>query len=240
MKLYHITRDIDKIDTFEPRVPKYANKHEMKVKRICLSSTLEGAISATIYHWFYRDLIISSQGEVLYKSKQKLKFMPFTEALVYEFNTNNIEKGNILYPFELVNYNVYDVDVTKEHWIINQSITPINSKLIRLKDCNYFTTFRWVFDRLHEFHNVSDLEFSKINDINHYIRRIDNYYNNERLSNDAENTYIELIRQIEARDKKNIITSLFLEKMRFMEDNSLIKKGISKIIEERYFACCED
>ena len=51
MKLYHVSRNISKINKFNPKVPKYCNKIENKEKRICVSPSIEGCISATSQLW---------------------------------------------------------------------------------------------------------------------------------------------------------------------------------------------
>lgn len=88
LKLYHVSRNIDKKDYFEPRIPKYSSKNESKPKRICLSSSIEGAISATFYQWFTgKNAINDNGGTVSLKNEQKLMFMPYSEALAYEFDS---------------------------------------------------------------------------------------------------------------------------------------------------------
>lgn len=87
LKLYHVSRNIDKRDYFEPRIPKYSSRNESKQKRICLSSSIEGAISATFYQLFtIKNTINDNGGEVSLRNEQKLMFMPYSEALVYEFD----------------------------------------------------------------------------------------------------------------------------------------------------------
>lgn len=97
MKLYHVSRNIDKKDYFEPRIPKYSSRNESKQKRICLSSSIEGAISAIFYQWFTGKNAINDNGAaVSLKDEQKLMFMPYSEALVYEFDSRNIKGKNII------------------------------------------------------------------------------------------------------------------------------------------------
>ena len=236
MKLYHVSRNINKKDYFEPRIPRYSSKNESKQKRICVSTSIEGAISATFYQWFTgKNTINDNGGAVSLKNEQKLKFMPHSEALVYEFDSNDIRRENIIEPYMLKNYKVYDAEVTNEYWIINETIKPIRSYLIGLVECSYSKNFKLVNDWLHEFHYISNLDFNEIGSIEAYLNQIDNYYNYDKLNKERDKIYFELITQILVRESDNIVTRLFLKKLKLMDENNMTSDKVSHKLEKEYF-----
>lgn len=236
LKLYHLSRNIIKQDYFEPKIPKYSSKNESKEKRICLSSSIEGAISSTFYQWFVvKNNINDNGGTISLNNEQQLKFMPYSEALVYEFDTRNMKAENIIEPHMLKNYNVYDAEVTNEYWIINETITPIRSYLIKLIQCNYLRNFKLLNDWLHEIHYISNLEFNKIVCIDSYLSQIDKYYSYKKLNQEKDKIYFELITQILVRESDNSVTRLFLKKLKLMDENNMVSEKVSSKLEKEYF-----
>lgn len=133
LKLYHVSRNINKKDYFEPRIPRYSSKNESKQKRICVSTSIEGAISATFYQWF--------TGK----------------------NTTNDNGGAVS------------------------------------------------------------------------LNQIDNYYNYDKLNKERDKIYFELITQILVRESDNIVTRLFLEKLKLMDENNMVSDKVSHKLEKEYF-----
>ena len=113
------------VGEFIPQVPCVRARHEDdKVKRICLSSSISGCISAV--PWGGIDF------ENKFLNMSKIISYPIK---VYEFDTEDILEGNLIEPNELYeNDLVRDALINEEHWVINQSLTPRRSYYIVVKD----------------------------------------------------------------------------------------------------------
>lgn len=102
MKYYHISNGEEIINKFIPRVPEDRNIYEDdKIKRICVSTSLDGCLSAV--PWQY---------DIEYYADEEL---PIT---VYEFE---IDEKDIINSEYLYNNNlVADANITKECWVTKE------------------------------------------------------------------------------------------------------------------------
>lgn len=130
MILYHVCfAEYSEGDLFVPRVPGIrAFNENANLKRICLSRTISGAISAV--PWGGKDfedmMIDTSKGYRSYPIK------------VYEFDTKDIEPCNIIAPKELYQSDsVRDAIINEEYWVINQTLKPKKSYFISVDSCDY-------------------------------------------------------------------------------------------------------
>lgn len=218
MKLYHVSRDISKIDKFIPKVPKYCNELENKEKRICVSSSIEGCISATSQLWLCKK-----------RTDSYLEFSLFSEAIVYEFNSDDISDGNLITPNELKrSKHIFDAELTDEYWIINQDIVPRKTYVIKLINSSYeditenFSKEEMVLNTLKNSKlNFTVTKFKNFNyeiiDIEKYKKEIENtyypfiekYYNEKKI--DGLKRIKECLEtEILCRDNcKNEITEIF-------------------------------
>lgn len=99
----------EEIKEFEPRIPKSILKGEdEETKRICLSNSLDGCLTSAPWGGVnFEDLSTN------------------TIFRVYEFDSNDVEEGNLIYPDELYRKDlVIDAEITGEHWVINQTLKP--------------------------------------------------------------------------------------------------------------------
>lgn len=105
------------IKEFVPCIPKsilYGEDEE--TKRICLSNSLDGCLTSAPWGGVqFEDLSIN------------------TIFRVYEFDTNDIQEGNLIYPEELYRKDlVVDAEITGEHWVVNQSLKPTKVYYIKI------------------------------------------------------------------------------------------------------------
>ncbi|MCK9470681.1 MAG: hypothetical protein M0Q88_02880 [Bacilli bacterium] len=153
MKLYHATMNLDIIKEFTPRIPenRFAGEEE-HTKRICLSSSIEGCITAAPFGG-------SSLSENIYAGSNSSKLIR-----IYEFDISEIERKHIYTPDYLYKKDlVRDAAITGEYWI-TVPIKPVNSYIIKLTkfDDNYGQD-----DIAYEY--VKLFEDGKIEDITPYI-----------------------------------------------------------------------
>jgi len=144
MKLYYIeqTHSEEPLSVFKPRIPENRMSGEnATTPRICLSSSLEGCLSAT--PWGGHNLPTKGKSEIF---------------RVYEFDTNDILEGNLILPYDLFSQNlVPDALVTEEHWVINQNLSPRNTYEILINDfeleelllCENEELLKNIFNKLH-------------------------------------------------------------------------------------------
>ena len=219
MKLFHISRDVNLIERFTPRIPKYANKIEAKESRICMSDSIEGCISAT-EQWLSK---IINNNTIVYDE--------FTEVMVYEFDTNDILDYNLITPEVLkIDKNVFDADLLKEHWIINQEIIPRQNYLIKLlsADCvlvkRRFTEKELMLNKLfgnedkeeYFVKELSNLKYIKI-ELNEYKKFIYENFDSDIITTNFDfgrdiNSFLKMYinKQLEIRDNKdNEVTKIF-------------------------------
>lgn len=124
MKLYHVSLDVGDIKKeFMPQIPESRMVGEdNKIPRICLSSSVEGCCSATLWGG-------SSFEDLFWEYKQHAPIR------VYEFDINDIKDGNLITPDYLYKTDkVRDAKINNEYWVINQNLKPINTYLINVKD----------------------------------------------------------------------------------------------------------
>lgn len=110
----------EEIKEFEPRIPKSILKDEDEtIERICLSNSLNGCLTSAPWGGInFENLSIN------------------TIFRVYEFDSNDVQEGNLIYPGELYEKDlVIDAEITGEHWVVNQNLKP--TKVYYMKIDNY-------------------------------------------------------------------------------------------------------
>lgn len=122
MKLYHASMDLDIVEEFSPRVPSRDNRlynEDYKTPRICVSSSIQGTLSAA--PWGGGNLI------------ERIHIVDETKLIrIYEFDTNMLEPSDIIGPEYLYKTDsVRDAVITGEHWIL-KPIKPTKTYLIKL------------------------------------------------------------------------------------------------------------
>lgn len=121
--LYHVSLIRHNYNRFTPRIPESRSRKTREndtIKRICLSSNIEGCLTA-----------IPERG-LEYFADQESRGVPFLLYL-YSIDESSIEKSNIINPEKLLEKQyVFDAKVTNEHWIINQDIVFDEPKLLRV------------------------------------------------------------------------------------------------------------
>lgn len=122
MKLYHASIILDYIDEFSPRVPEDRHfSEESLTPRICLSSRIDGCLTAAPWGGSSFD----ERVDIGYNSSRLIR--------IYEFDTDVIGKDNIIGPDYLYQKDlVRDAVINDEYWVVNQSIKPVNSYLIKI------------------------------------------------------------------------------------------------------------
>lgn len=125
--LYHVSLKKHCYNKFTPKIPQSRSRKTGEndtIKRICLSSSIEGCLTA-----------IPERG-LEYFSDQESRGVPFL-LYIYSIDESCIEKSNIIEPKELLEKKyVFDAGITNEHWIINQDIIFENPKLMRVVNLN--------------------------------------------------------------------------------------------------------
>lgn len=127
MKLYNVCLPEDlNVSIFTPRIPDYRARNEDNIiPRICLSSSLSGCVSAVVWGGANFDNMIIDLG-------LETKSYPIK---VYEFNSSDIEDGNLVHPEELYEKDlVRDAIVNQEYWVVNQDLKPKKVYYISIKD----------------------------------------------------------------------------------------------------------
>ena len=218
MTLYHVSRDITEVQQFNPRLPKYANSIEVKEPRICVADSIEGCIAAT--ECWLGNL---HGNTVIYDE--------FSEARVYEFDEGDINANNLLTPKILKNKKyVFDAEITGEHWIINQSIVPSKSYIIRLisaeqnrkdkyytpKEIQMFRNLKLKCNNKYTELKISNLNYDVI-EINDYLIELNKSIDSKIKQGDSEYLYT-LIKwltfQLTIRDNcHNQVTRIIQEKI---------------------------
>lgn len=114
MKLYHVSRNLEHIDKFVPRIPKSSlpMTENRDIKRICLSEHIELCLGAISYNMDY-DLYDEYEG--------------YKKLRVYEFE---IDEADIIKPEEVSKY-VLDATTTREYWYTKGDLIPDKSYLIQ-------------------------------------------------------------------------------------------------------------
>lgn len=123
MVLYHVSKITDKkIEKFVPRIPKERlPKENSTIKRICMSSSLEGCLSAVPWGQDAVDAI-DEYGTMLYR--------------VHLFKIDKNDK-NLITPQQLKeNKYVPDAMTNQEYWYM-QEIVPDEVFIINVRDCTY-------------------------------------------------------------------------------------------------------
>ena len=124
MKLYHVSLDVGNIKKeFVPQIPESRMFGEdSEIPRICLSSSVSGCCSATIWGG-------SSFEDLFWECGQHVPIR------VYEFDTNDIIAENLITPDYLYKTDkVRDAEINNEYWVINQTLKPIRTYLINVID----------------------------------------------------------------------------------------------------------
>lgn len=121
MILYHASLDLEIIEEFAPRVPLEESRHILEdstTKRVCLSSTISGALTAAPW----------GGGSLT----NNIDLIPDNRLIrIYEFDTNDIDTKSIIYPGDLYkNDMVRDAEITGEHWIL-EKIKPKHTYIIK-------------------------------------------------------------------------------------------------------------
>lgn len=127
MKLFHVNREYNVIEKFTPRQPELSlSDDEVKAKRICLSSTVDGCFSS-----IYCGCTELKYSMLFSRDYDDDNFNPLTDEgkhakfHLYIFDTNLITPQNLITPPKLKSDKlVGEALINKEHWVINQSIFP--------------------------------------------------------------------------------------------------------------------
>lgn len=197
MKLYHVTRNINVLDCFSPRIPTYLEANEDTTPRICLSDSIENCLSSIFYHWFTTDYFLSHCGKDWFKET----FHQFSELLIYEFNTDDILIKNLLCATEVFNkFKVFDAIHNCEYCVINQSITPYSVKLVNLESASILLKTAFITNSYYRLHSFKDLHFSEISHLDNYIKKIPKYYFHLSKCGYKQNAISDLNFQILSRD----------------------------------------
>lgn len=151
MKLYHASMRLDYIDKFFPRVPEDRHfSEESLTPRVCLSSRIDGCLSAAPWG----GSSFEERVDIGYNSSRLIR--------IYEFDTDFIKKNNIIEPDYLYQKDlVRDAVINDEYWVVNQSIKPINSYLIKIiyydnNWCDDDVAYEYV--KMHEEGLINDIE----------------------------------------------------------------------------------
>lgn len=121
--LYHVSFEKRNSNNFVPRIPfSCCSQFEENniIKRICLSSSIEGCLTAIpeVGLGYLNDL--KSRG---------VRFLFY----VYSIDESLIDQSNIITPNELLDKKlVFDATYSNEHWVINQEIVFDEPKLMRV------------------------------------------------------------------------------------------------------------
>ena len=126
MKLYNVNLEVGNIiKKFEPKIPLIRlrdGSEDSLVPRICLSSSLNGCLSAV--YWggaSFEDIVIDYGISVPIR--------------VYEFDTDDIENNNLITPEYLYKSDkVRDAMINQEYWVINQTLKPRKTYVIKINN----------------------------------------------------------------------------------------------------------
>ncbi|MGG7131177.1 hypothetical protein [Clostridium perfringens] len=137
MRLYHVSLLKNGLtEVFYPRIPKFKSENENNtIGRICLSDSVENAFKGAC--------LFDDFSECL-SEYYDWSSIPF---VVYVFDTDCVEEGNILTPDYLYKHDfVRDAIHTNEYWIVNQEIKPIDKFFIRIDSYSYVHRFNLDFN----------------------------------------------------------------------------------------------
>ena len=137
--LFHVNRENYLIEKFIPRIPMLSvNEKEPKINRVCVSDTVDGCFSSVFIggnQLQFTQYLNCFDNEGFNEEKDNGKYARF---YIYVFDSNEVEDNNLLdYNCLYENKFVEDCLITREHWILNQEITPIEILQIEVHD---FTT----------------------------------------------------------------------------------------------------
>lgn len=141
----HVSTWIGKDNLFEPRIPEnlymYGQEENDEIDRVCVSSTLEGAL-----------LAIPQGGEELYNWYEDNGM--YFKVYIIDTKKLNIDKEDIYEPEYLVkNDYVLDAEYTGEHWILKPfEVAEEDSFLINVKD--------WIVKRDDKVFELKDLKIT--------------------------------------------------------------------------------
>ena len=224
MKLYHLSNNIEEIEKFKPRIPKFYDKKETCISRISLSTSIGGCIAATLYTWFadnkkFKILNGYSQKEKINKKEATfVDFIPFTEARLYEFDLEVNEELDIVFPKDVKNkYNVFDAEINGEHWILNSTLKPTSSKIIHIKSMKCLIEHDFWKGRLMEYTHVYKVNFKEIDNLDKYLKSMDEHYNYDYIDKHPKKCFLELYARMISRDCNNIVNNLTKEKIKVIE-----------------------
>lgn len=216
MKLYHVTRNINVLDCFLPRIPTYLEAKEDTTPRICLSDSIENCLSSIFYHWFTSDYFLSHCGKGWFKEN----FHHFSELLIYEFNTDDISIENLLYPNDVFNkFKVFDAIHNSEYCVINQSITPCSVKLVNLESASILLKISFINNSYYRIHAFKDLHFSEISNLDNYIKKIPKYYFDLSRCGYKQKAISDLNFQILSRDSNTIVKRKFTSTLKKLKSS---------------------
>lgn len=149
-KYYFIdTSEKPVIDAFKPRIPvNRMPKENDTIARICLSSTIEGCLTAAPWGW--ADEAREHPDHVVYR--------------VYEFDADKIPEDHIYMTKKLVEEClVPDAEYTNEVWVVGQKLRPDNMYYIIIDDCETYvaedTENKYVY-----YDVVENAQYRKVND----------------------------------------------------------------------------
>lgn len=150
--LYHLSLDIDNIvDEFAPRIPSEDNRLDSEdnvTPRISVSKTVKGCLSAAPWGGsVLTDTLYKGDSKEIrkYNFEKGLRWTEFNDEemdepiliRVYEFDKSEIVNGNLVDSEYLYQTDkVRDAELTEEVWVINQSLKPIRTYLIKLTHYN--------------------------------------------------------------------------------------------------------
>ncbi|MGL4873277.1 MAG: hypothetical protein ACRC30_01325 [Clostridium sp.] len=225
MKLYHISNNIQEIEVFRPRIPKYFDERETKIARISMSETLEGCIAGTLYTWFgneelkkFKRIKFSDEIELTSKIAKTVEFQPYTEVRVYEFEVDIEESEYVVLPKNVFGkFNVFDAAVNREYWVINKEIKPIKTYILKLKSMKCLIKENFYKEKLMEYTHIYKLNTKEIKDLKKYIEEMDKHYSEKYMMENPKKCMYELENRKMGRDCKNIINKLVEEKLKFLE-----------------------
>lgn len=134
MILYHVSRELDLKPFFHPRVPskdRMLKCENSTIPRLCVSTTLEGALSA------------------IPRDYEDICDIPFR---IYEFNSDNhfVIPYSVLYEKE----EVIDANITKECWILDDTIVPHKTYIIDIESYNSEADDAIPYTRRDEYYNL--------------------------------------------------------------------------------------
>lgn len=127
MKLYHLRLGSQAKKEFKPEIPLNRGAEEDAVhERICLSDSIEGCLSSV--SWGGNHL----EEQVICRLSNKTTSLI---VRVYVFDTESILSENLITPKQIIeNGWVEDAGITHEHWVVNQTLIPESSFLIKITD----------------------------------------------------------------------------------------------------------